>query len=55
MKGDKFDEIVQGQIVVGFICGVEKVRIFFLENEELFEVYLVEGLNWNCGGWIEER
>lgn len=40
---------------MGLICGAEKVRIFLLENEELFEAYLAEGLNWNCGGWTEER
>lgn len=38
---------------MGFICHVKEIRIFLLENEEQFEVYLAEDLN--CGRWTEER
>lgn len=32
-----------------------EIRIFLLEKEEAFEVYLAEDLNYNCGRWTEKR
>lgn len=32
-----------------------EIRNFLLEEEEAFEIYLTEDLNWNCGRWTDER